>query len=427
MNNWKLIAATVLALLAGQMPLFAQPKTTRIIVVQDSSKRSETEQVWIDYARSIKVWADSVNRKLISADLPPLPQFPEESRPENIDIRKEMRGDSVLIRVEIDQIEADHVEIPVQIEASEFDGSPVPPPPSNFNFDAQIAEVLKQENLLNTEIVKKQITKSWDPATNTWTTLSELHTEDGEVVTIRLDKKGDTENLYVTRRKESTEAEINAEIDKIVNNQRSKSRWTESYLSTGIGTGYVFNGASLLKPLPAPGQMPELTPISTNVNLDMMRGWSARKGKLWLYSGLAYNYQTFQFNDRNLTISDQSEAFTAVSIGSDEVKRSSLETNWVGIPLALAFQNEPVDPDFQILVGAYGFYNVRNQTEIKFKNGSKSKTVGDFNINDWAWSPFVQVKFDGFGVYARYHMSNLFKPNDMNYSANLLQFGLVFN
>jgi len=425
MNNWKLIAATLLALLAGQMPLFAQPKTTRIIVVQDSTKRGETEQVWIDYARSVKAWADSVNRKLISADLPPLPQFPEESRPENIDIRKEVRGDSVLIRVEIDQIEADHMEIPIQIE--EFEADPIPSAPNNFNFDAQIAEILKQENLLNTEIVKKQITKSWDPATKTWTTISELHTEDGEILTIRLDKKGDVENLYVTRRKETTTEEITAEVANIVKEQRSKSRWTESYLSTGIGTGYVFNGASLLKPLPAPGQMPELTPISLNVNLDMMRGWSARKGKLWLYSGLAYNSQTFQFNDRNLTISDLSEEFTAVSLGSDDVKRSSLETHWVGIPLAIAFQNEPVNPDFQILVGAYGFYNVRNQTEIKFKNHSKSKTVGDFNINDWAWSPFVQVKFDGFGLYARYHMSNLFKPNDMGYSANLLQFGLVLN
>jgi len=425
MNNWKLILATLLALLAGQTPLFAQPKTTRIIVVQDSSKRSETEQVWIDYARSVKAWADSVNRKLISADLPPLPQFPEEARPENIDIRKEMRGDSILIRVEIDQIEADHVEIPIQIE--ELETEQIPAAPNNFNFDAQIVEILKQENLLNTEIVKKQITKSWDPATKTWTTLSELHTEDGEIVSIRLEKNGDTENLYVTRRKESTAAETVAEIDKIVKEQRSKNRWTESFLSTSIGTGYVFNGASLLKPLPAPGQMPELTSISLNVNIDMMRGWSARKGKLWLYSGLAFNSQSFQFNDRNLSISDQSTEFTAVAIGSNDVKRSSLETYWVGIPLAMAFQNEPVDPDFQILVGAYGFYNVRNQTEIKFKNGSKSKTVGDFNINDWAWSPFVQVKFDGFGVYARYHMSNLFKPNDMGYSANLLQFGLVLN
>lgn len=425
MNNWKLILATLLALLAGQTPLFAQPKTTRIIVVQDSNQRSETEQVWIDYARSVKAWADSVNRKLISADLPPLPQFPEEARPENIDIRKEMRGDSILIRVEIDQIEADHVEIPIQIE--ELETEQIPAAPNNFNFDAQIVEILKQENLLNTEIVIKQITKSWDPATKTWTTLSELHTEDGEILTIRLDKKGDIENLYVTRRKESTAAETVAEIDKIVKEQRSKNRWTESFLSTSIGTGYVFNGASLSKPLPAPGQMPELTPISTNVNFDMMRGWSARKGKLWLYSGLAFNSQSFQFNDRNLSISDQSTEFTAVAIGSNDVKRSSLETYWVGIPLAMAFQNKPVDPDFQILVGAYGFYNVRNQTEIKFKNGSKSKTVGDFNINDWAWSPFVQVKFDGFGVYARYHMSNLFKPNDMGYSANLLQFGLVLN
>jgi hypothetical protein len=424
MNNWKLILATLLALLAGQTPLFAQPKTTRIIVVQDSSKRSETEQVWIDYAQSVKAWADSVNRKLISADLPPLPQFPEEARPDNIDIRKEVRGDSVFIRVEIDQIEADQVEIPVQIEEREAESIPAAP----NNFDAQIAEILKQENLLNTEIVKKQITKSWDPATKTWTTVSELHTEDGEVVTIRLVKNGVTENLYVTRSKESAAAaEIPAEVAQTLKDHKLKNRYTESFLSTGIGTGYVFNGTSLLKPLPAPGQMPELTPISTNVNFDMMRGWSARKGKVWLYSGLAYNYQTFQFNDRTLTISDQSEEFTAVSIGSDDVKRSSLETNWVGIPLALAFQSEPVDPDFQILVGACGFYNVRNQTEIKFKNGSKSKTVGDFNINDWAWSPFVQVKFDGFGVYARYHMSNLFKPNDMGYSANLLQFGLVLN
>lgn len=427
MNNWKLILATLLALLAGQTPLFAQPKTTRIIVVQDSSKRSETEQVWIDYARSVKAWADSVNRKLISADLPPLPQFPEEARPENIDIRKEMRGDSILIRVEIDQIEADHVEIPIQIEKSEAETESILAAPNNFNFDAQIVEILKQENLLNTEIVKKQITKSWDPATKTWTTLSELHTEDGEIVSIRLEKNGDTENLYVTRSNESASEEIPEEVVKALKDHKLKNRYTESFLSTSIGTGYVFNGASLLKPLPAPGQMPELTSISLNVNFDMMRGWSARKGKLWLYSGLAFNSQSFQFNDRNLSISDQSTEFTAVAIGSNDVKRSSLETYWVGIPLAMAFQNEPVDPDFQILVGAYGFYNVRNQTEIKFKNGSKSKTVGDFNINDWAWSPFVQVKFDGFGVYARYHMSNLFKPNDMGYSANLLQFGLVLN
>jgi hypothetical protein len=436
MNNLKWIIAALAALWAGQMPLFAQTKTTRIVVIQDSSKRSETEQIWIDYGKAVKAWADSVNQKIANADIPPLPQIPPHSLPLDIDVQRIQQGDSTLIRVEVqEEHELKKPELRIR--------------PQDNPVDLEM--ILEQEGIQESDIVRKQITRQIDPETGEAQEFTEITTRDGTQLTINNTLlEGKTTTIIQREAAENQELEIMPNPGEIKMEFQTDQEFTPDYKPKpkrkkygpssatflSLGTGIVTNAYSptLALPYPVPGLMPELKPISTNLNFDMMHGLNLIRGKLRLYTGLGYSYQAFEFEDRSLTVSDQSNTFQAEIASSQPelIKRSQLNSHWVSTPIAIGFQDRPNDPEVQFITGVYGYYNLRTNTEIKMKDGSRSKTVGDFCLNDWALSPFAQLQFDGFGLYARYHMSNLFKskqasnPPTTEPSANLLQFGVVF-
>jgi hypothetical protein len=156
-------------------------------------------------------------------------------------------------------------------------------------------------------------------------------------------------------------------------------------------------------------------------------GFNIIKGKLRLWTGLRYDIHNYQFASAKVRLHPSENTFNYHIDSNANSTLSKVVVNYLGIPIALGFQSNRNHPDrgFNMRIGATGGYRVRTHSKVTTSSGRKDKQFDDFNFNDFALTPFVEIGYNSVCLYARYTMTNLFKDHQ-GAESNAFEFGLLF-
>lgn len=177
--------------------------------------------------------------------------------------------------------------------------------------------------------------------------------------------------------------------------------------------------------------LPELSNAkSIHFGIEQLWGFNLIRGKVRVFTGIRYDIHNYRFQNEFTRLSENQPEFTAVEIGGPlidpiPVEKSKLVVNYIGLPVALGFQDKPGDNSkFSAKVGVHTGYRVRTHTKIKQTGGNVEKQFDDFNLNDFYMSPFVNISYGDMGLYLRYPMTDLFKKGQ-GANTQALQFGIT--
>lgn len=89
----------------------------------------------------------------------------------------------------------------------------------------------------------------------------------------------------------------------------------------------------------------------------------------------------------------------------------------------------PTHESFRVGLGGYAGINVKEKQIIKYNdandNFTKSRTRGDFNVNDFTYGLSAYVGYGEFSLYAKYDLQPIFANNDID--QNNLSLGIRFD
>lgn len=341
-----LSAFGVKPMLKGQI---SEKKPTRIIIYTDTNAIF-TSAVWEKYTEDLQIWADSLrkiaaNNSNKSMPMPPLPESITLDSLGEFHVESENMGDSMVVRFKIEE--------PI-IEIKEIEEIEEEP------FEQELTI------LVNEDSIPSEPTHSHPP-------------------------------------------------------KRPKKYRSHKYIPL-IQTNSRFNlGFLQMQPNKFVTQvlrddvMPELNNgKSLQIGFEHSWGLNLIKGKLRLWYGIAYDIQNYRFRNNNVRIRSNTPAFqhyfAPISPDAENnADKSKLVTNYLGIPVAIGFQNRKNNPNFFIKAGVQAGYLVRSHTKYRLENGSKVKEFDDFALNDFAVHPFVFIQFGNISLFGKYAITEMYE------------------
>lgn len=191
----------------------------------------------------------------------------------------------------------------------------------------------------------------------------------------------------------------------------SQSRFSLGFLNVIDRNNLGFAGG------PDYNRMPELDAGKTlQIGFDHSWGINLIKGKLRAWIGVAYDIQNYRFDNNQVRLVNQGNQFEYFVDNSGQnpgriADKSKLVTNYLGIPIALGFQNKKRNPTFSMKIGIQAGTLVRSHSKVRYLNGDKEKYFTDFGLNNYVVSPFAVLQFKHLGIYAKYGMTDVFRKN----------------
>ncbi len=173
-----------------------------------------------------------------------------------------------------------------------------------------------------------------------------------------------------------------------------------NYLNADFGTA-LSDPYKPLEPMPSKSWVVNLQPVVQQLNLVRRR--------LFLSYGLAVELNSYRFSsDRVLVPRADSVVLDA---GDVPLKKSKLSCEYVGLPVLLRYEISGRDTDkvFHVAAGGFASYLLGARTKIETSEGEKAKTHDDFNLNPFRIGVTARMGYAGWGVFANYSFSRLFK------------------
>ena len=164
-------------------------------------------------------------------------------------------------------------------------------------------------------------------------------------------------------------------------------------------------------------RMPELDAGKTlQIGFDHSWGINLIKGKIRAWIGVAYDIQNYRFENNQIRLENKGNQFEYYFDNPGQnpgriADKSKLVTNYLGIPIALGFQNKKRNPTFSMKIGIQAGTLVRSHSKVRYLNGDKEKYFTDFGLNNFVVSPFTVLQFKQIGIYAKYGMTDIFRRN----------------
>lgn len=108
------------------------------------------------------------------------------------------------------------------------------------------------------------------------------------------------------------------------------------------------------------------------------------------------------------------------------LRKSSLITNYVDVPLELKYSSKPEDParSFKASIGARVGYMYDSFTKVKYKTDGETKFLKDkqdFNLNKFRYGVSAKIGAGNFAVFGYYNLTNLFEDGKGPYKNNVVQ------
>lgn len=163
--------------------------------------------------------------------------------------------------------------------------------------------------------------------------------------------------------------------------------------------------------------MPELDHAkSLQIGFEHSWGMNLIRGKVRAWIGVNYDIQNYLFQNNQVRLRPNSRDFAweveNTQTNPDRIAdKSKLVTNYLGVPIAIGFQNKKRNPTFSMKVGIQASTLVRSHSKIRLLNGDKEKFFTDFGLNQYAVTPFAILQFKHLGIYAKYGLTDVFRKS----------------
>jgi hypothetical protein len=200
-------------------------------------------------------------------------------------------------------------------------------------------------------------------------------------------------------------------------------------LSNGIASVVNFNlGLLQMQNFTGPSttvmrydEMPELNNAKTlNIGFDAMWGLNLYKGNVRLWCGISYDFYNYRFQNNAIRIDPNQADFKyrfADANDPNELnpEKSKLVSEYIGIPLAISFENAKWDASkVRLMIGVKGGYLMNAYTKVKYYDDRITKNYDDFNLNEISVHPFFRFQWNHWSLYGKYSITPLTRNQDKN-------------
>jgi hypothetical protein len=168
---------------------------------------------------------------------------------------------------------------------------------------------------------------------------------------------------------------------------------------------------------------------SFNFHLGIVQqGVNLYRGKLRFVYGIGIEYNNYRFTEHIDLIKGSNPLAYTVN-DNIEYRKNKLVSQYLTMPLMLNFKSNPNDEDesLNIAAGIQLGYLVDTHTKQKWGRGSdkvKSKTRGNYQMEDFRYGYVVQFGYGDFNLFAKYYPGPVFKdgrgPNVQTASLGLV-------
>jgi hypothetical protein len=253
--------------------------------------------------------------------------------------------------------------------------------------------------------------------------------ENGDTVRVVLGSRG----ISIVEGDNGTEIKVLEMDDMPKKNYNKKKKFRPHYAGLEIGmNNYLTPDFSLVLP-PDEEFMDLNTGKSWCWNINVVDfGVGLGTDYIGLATGLGFNFMNYNFNGQNSIMKDPDTGETVEYIPpyAGYITKSKMNITYITAPLMLEFQI-PTQGRGRIHIsgGVVGSVKLWSNAKIKYTEGgdkSKEKNKNDFNLSPIRWGFTARVGYQGFGIYANYYMTPLFKPT-MGPELYPFDIGLAFN
>jgi hypothetical protein len=200
-------------------------------------------------------------------------------------------------------------------------------------------------------------------------------------------------------------------------------------LSNGIASVVNFNlGLLQMQNFTGPSttvmrydEMPELNNAKTlNIGFDGMWGLNLYKGNVRLWCGISYDFYNYRFQNNAIRIDPNQADFKyrfADANDPNELnpEKSKLVSEYIGIPLAISFENAKWDASkVRLMIGVKGGYLMNAYTKVKYYDDRITKNYDDFHLNELVVHPFFRFQWNHWSLYGKYSITALTRNQDKN-------------
>jgi hypothetical protein len=168
-------------------------------------------------------------------------------------------------------------------------------------------------------------------------------------------------------------------------------------------------------------EMPELNNAKTlNIGFDGMWGLNLYKGNVRLWCGISYDFYNYRFQNNAIRIDPNQADFKyrfADANDPNELnpEKSKLVSEYIGIPLAISFENAKWDASkVRLMIGVKGGYLMNAYTKVKYYDDRVTKNYDDFNLNEIVVHPFFRFQWNHWSLYGKYSITALTRNQDKN-------------
>jgi len=154
--------------------------------------------------------------------------------------------------------------------------------------------------------------------------------------------------------------------------------------------------------------------------------------------GLSLQYNNLRADNNMIFVTDDNQTGLAESGMDIDVARLRYVNLVVPVHFELDFTPRKVNGDktyypthesFRIGFGGYTGFNVKEKQIVKYEdengNDVKTKTKGDFNVNDFVYGVSAYIGYGEISLYAKYDLQTVFTDNDVD--QNNLSLGIRFD
>jgi hypothetical protein len=200
-------------------------------------------------------------------------------------------------------------------------------------------------------------------------------------------------------------------------------------LSNGIASVINFNiGLLQMQNFTGPSttvmrydEMPELNNAKTlNIGFDAMWGLNLYKGNVRFWCGVSYDFYNYRFQNNAIRIDPNQADFKyrfADANDPNELnpEKSKLVSEYIGIPLAISFENAKWDASkVRLMIGVKGGYLMNAYTKVKYYDDRITKNYDDFHLNELVVHPFFRFQWNHWSLYGKYSITALTRNQDKN-------------
>ena len=144
------------------------------------------------------------------------------------------------------------------------------------------------------------------------------------------------------------------------------------------------------------------------------------KSSFSIHPGFGFGLERYKFNnDKTLGyVSPTSSEITMVPVSEvvegSSLKKTSLITNYIDVPLEVRFSANPDDPGrtFKMSLGFKFGVLYESFTKIKYRDNGETKRLKDkqnYNLNPIRYGALFRIGFGNISLYANYTLSPLFE------------------